>query len=201
MSEEILLHKDQDQFIKNLRQGTAESHLKLEENPLSKAILDPAVTVSDYQKYLIALYGVTASCERQVFPLLSTIVPDLDQRFKADLIVDDLRKTGLPEELINSIPVYQFEFSTIPEALGIMYVLEGSTLGGRVLYKHINQTLGLTYEEGASYFWGYGPQTGVLWKSFIAALTRFVEESDDAAPIIESAKKTFTLIDNWLSSK
>lgn len=198
MSEATAFNTEQDLFFKRLREETAESHQKLEHNPLSKAILTPSVSVQDYQTYLAALFGVTIACEDQVFPAISHIITDLAERYKSSLIIDDLLATGFTEAEIDALPVYRFEFSSVAEALGIMYVLEGSTLGGRILYKHIHEVLGLTSENGASYFWGYGTQTGNLWKSFISSLTQFVDEHDERDGVIGSAKKTFTIIDNWL---
>ncbi|MDR6808375.1 heme oxygenase [Dyadobacter sp. BE34] len=198
MSEAAALDTEQELFFKRLRQETAESHQKLEDNPLSKAILSPSVSEKDYQTYLAALFGLTIACEDQVFPAISHVITDLPDRYKSRLIIDDLLATGLSEAEIDALPVYRFEFSTAAEALGIMYVLEGSTLGGKILYRHIHEVLGLVPENGASYFWGYGAQTGNLWKSFISSLTQFVDENEERDGVIDSAKKTFTIIDNWL---
>lgn len=198
MSEATAFNTGQDLFFKRLRQETAESHQRLEDNPLSKAILTPSVSIGDYQNYLAALFGVTIACEDQIFPAISHVITDLGERYKSRLIIDDLLATGLTESEVDALPVYRFEFASVAEAMGIMYVLEGSTLGGKVLYKHIHEVLGLTPENGASYFWGYGAQTGNLWKSFISSLTQFVDEHAERDGVIGSAKKTFTIIDNWL---
>lgn len=198
MSEATAFNTEHDLFFKRLRQETAESHQKLEDNPLSKAILTPSVSIEDYQSYLAALFGVTIACEDQIFPAISHVITDLAERYKSRLIIDDLLATGLTEAEIDALAVHRFEFSSVAEALGIMYVLEGSTLGGKILYRHIHEVLGLTPENGASYFWGYGAQTGNLWKSFISALTQFVDLHEERDQVIASAKNTFTIIDNWL---
>ncbi|WAC10331.1 biliverdin-producing heme oxygenase [Dyadobacter pollutisoli] len=201
MSETTVFKNDQDLFIKNLRQETAASHQQLEENRLSKAILSPSVSLSDYQAYLSALYAVTIACEDQVFPAISAIIPDLQDRYKSNKIIEDLSFTGMSDVQIDALPVCRFEFSSPSEALGIMYVIEGSTLGGRILYKHIHETLGFDPERGAAYFWGYGTQTGILWKSFISAFSQFAVENDNSSQITDSAVKTFIIIDNWLSKQ
>ncbi|WP_353717452.1 biliverdin-producing heme oxygenase [Dyadobacter sp. 676] len=130
MSEATAFDTEQDLFFKRLRQETAESHQKLENNRLSKAILTPSVSLPDYQGYLAALFGVTIACEDQIFPAISTIVNDLSDRYKSELIIGDLLATGFSEAAIDALPVYRFEYFSTAEALGIMYVLEGSTLGG-----------------------------------------------------------------------
>ena len=198
MNDTTARETDLEQFTKRLRKETAESHQQLEENPLSKALLDPQVSLTDYQVYLSKMYGVTAACEEQVFPLIGNVVPDLTKRYKLDYLISDLRATGLHDEQISEIPVPEFTANSPAEALGIAYVVEGSTLGGRVIYKHIHQKLGFTEDAGASYFNGYGAETGPMWKSFISGLSSYAAVSGESEAIIESAKKTFSIIDRWL---
>jgi heme oxygenase len=201
MNEVTVLGRDEESFIKSLRQETAERHQELEDNQLSKKLLDPTVTLSDYQAYLTKLYSITLACELQVFPVLGNILPDLRTRYKSALIVKDLSRTGLSDDQIRALPIHQFDFSGIADAMGIMYVMEGSTLGGKVIYKHVNERLGLNPESGAAYFWGYGSQTGEMWKSFMSVLKEFAFDNGDSVAIIESAKKTFTVINRWLSDR
>ena len=198
MSEVRSGHSGEDLFVQSLRKQTAASHQKLEDNNLSRAILEADVSVADYQTYLSALYGVTLGCEKAVFPQIQHIIPDLSERFRSQMIEKDLLATGFSASQIDALPVYTFTLSTAAEALGAMYVLEGSTLGGRMLYKHVNKTLGLTADNGACYFWGYGEHTGTMWKSFISAFTQFAQQSGQAENIIDSAIQTFTIIDHWL---
>jgi len=201
MNEAHVFDKEQELFIKNLRQQTAESHQKLEDNYLSRAILSPSVTQADYQKYLSGLYGLTIACEDQVFPKVNHIVPQIEKRYKSGKIIEDLSFTGYSDLKIDELPYYQYKFSTVAEALGIMYVLEGSSLGGRILYKHINEFLGLDLANGAAYFWGYGQETGPMWKSFISEVARYAAENGEGQQIIDSAVKTFTITDTWLSKQ
>jgi heme oxygenase len=198
MSEVPSFHSDQELFVQNLRKQTASSHQKLEDNSLSKALLEEAVSVADYQHYLSALYGITVGCEEMLFPVVEDVVPDINRRYRSELIVNDLLATGFSKEQIAALPVYKFTSKSASEAMGAIYVIEGSTLGGRVLYKHINKKLAFSAENGASYFWGYGDQTGSMWKSFISHFTQFALESGQSAEIINSAIHTFTIIDNWL---
>ena len=156
------------------------------------------MTLADYQTYIAKLYGVTLGCERDIFPQLKALFPDLNERFKSGLILKDLASTGISGTFLANIPVFQFGTSGVAEALGVMYVLEGSTLGGKILYRHIQNVLGLDFENGASYFWGYGPDTGIFWKTFVSSLSTFAVEENCGEEIISSAVQTFTAINNWL---
>jgi heme oxygenase (biliverdin-IX-beta and delta-forming) len=198
MNEIIGIEQDQVAFTKKLREETAESHQKLEENELSKKLLASGVTLADYQAYLIRLYGVNAACEQHIFPVIGHLFPDLDKRSKTDLLVNDLRHTGLSDQQIAEIPVPELRSDSTGSALGTTYVIEGSTLGGRMIFKHIHSKFGFDEKAGASYFAGYGQETGPMWKSFMATLSQYAVESGESADIIQSAKQTFSLIDRWL---
>jgi heme oxygenase len=78
------------------------------------------------------------------------------------------------------------------EALGFLYVLEGSTLGGRVIDKQL-RLRGLS-PEGLSFFQGYGEATGARWKAFCAVL----ERADDKAAAARGARSAFAQIEAWM---
>lgn len=199
MNESVVSRERQELFLKDLRGQTSESHINLEENKYSKAILSPSVVLSDYQQYIAKMYGVAKACENDIFPAVSSVLTDIGERYKSQLILDDLLKIGFSQEQADSIPVFKFEASNTADALGVMYVLEGSTLGGKILYKHINQFLGLNEETGASYFYGYGQQTGLLWKNFITTLADYAVEENCEQGIISSSVDTFNAIGHWLN--
>jgi heme oxygenase len=198
MTEVRSSHSDEESFIKSLREQTAVSHKKLEENYLSKMILNDQVSIVDYQNYLSALYGVTLGCETDLFPFFEDIITDLHARKRSGLIENDLISTGFSKSQVEAVSVYKFAFSSTAEALGAMYVLEGSNLGGRILYKHIHKSLGLTADNGCSYFWGYGENTSMMWKTFISQFSQFAIQTGQAVQIINGAVETFTIIDTWL---
>ncbi|AWH86021.1 heme oxygenase [Flavobacterium album] len=181
-------------FLDNLRQATAKSHTDLEELPISASVTDTNVTNSEYAGYLKLMRDVTADTEENIFPLLEGIIPDLMQRSKTHHIDADLAVLGI-EIGTHSRPVTRNlkEIST-GFALGIMYVVEGSSLGGRVILKNISAALGYDAENGASYFAGYGGQTGSYWKNFLSALSQYEAENQCASEIIEGANFTFDAI-------
>lgn len=190
----------QDIFLKELRTQTHESHQSLEDNKISIQLLSEAVSVKDYQNYLGKMYGLKLGIERNVYPLLKNIFSDLEKRKKAHLIKQDLLATGMDEKEIDAIPVKNFTPTSANEALGIMYVLEGSSLGGRFLYKHVNKMLGLSAEKGAAFFNGYGDETGSMWKIFVSIFTEHAINDGNQQEVISAAKDTFDAVGKWLSA-
>ena len=82
-------------------------------------------------------------------------------------------------------------------ALGAMYVVEGSTLGGAIIARQVERALGLTTESGCAYFRSYGPAISPMWKSFGAVLLASSSpETDDE--IVASANRTFAIMQDWL---
>ncbi|MET0334678.1 MAG: biliverdin-producing heme oxygenase [Rhizobacter sp.] len=80
-------------------------------------------------------------------------------------------------------------------ALGSMYVIEGSALGGQVITPMLQQHLGLTPEAGASYFHGHGARTGAMWRDFREVITRELGDTETAIDAAcTSARRTFTAL-------
>ena len=81
--------------------------------------------------------------------------------------------------------------------LGSMYVVEGSTLGGAMIARDVENRLGLTAETGCAYFRSYGRNVAAMWKSFGAVLMEASSpEADDL--IVGAAQDTFTVMHDWL---
>ncbi|WP_278009613.1 biliverdin-producing heme oxygenase [Flavobacterium gyeonganense] len=75
-----------------------------------------------------------------------------------------------------------------------MYVIEGSTLGGRYILKNITTIAGLDKGQGVSYFNGYGEKTGNYWKSFLIFLEEYEQSYNCGNTIIEGAIYAFDSI-------
>jgi heme oxygenase len=118
-------------LLERLRSATQDVHLQIER---SVRFLDPDATVNDYRDYLARLFGYVAPLEDRLAAVCGD-APDLevDARRKAHLAVIDLRALGLPLYEIGRLPRCAAlpDVSNLQRALGCLYVLEGSTLGGR----------------------------------------------------------------------
>lgn len=87
--------------------------------------------------------------------------------------------------------------ATWPSALGYLYVLEGSTLGGQLLYRHLRETLRLT-RECTNYLRGYESRTGPQWRAFLDVLAPALAESSRSRHLItQAAADTFTSLERF----
>ena len=101
---------------------------------------------------------------------------------------------------IEPVPMTAGLAATLPlrdlaDVLGSLYVIEGSALGGRVIAPQLKRTLGLDQGRGASYFHGFGGETGVMWSNFrVLASLEIGESSRDTVRACQSAKRTFAAL-------
>ncbi|PLQ00699.1 biliverdin-producing heme oxygenase [Cupriavidus pauculus] len=99
-------------------------------------------------------------------PAVRAAVPDIDSRGRAAASQADLA------DLEWAVPVGEIASRGVamPEALGWLYVSEGSTLGAAFLFKAAKDELGLSAEFGARNLAAYPEGRAVAWRNFVAAL-------------------------------
>ncbi|WP_051357199.1 biliverdin-producing heme oxygenase [Azorhizobium doebereinerae] len=160
-----------------LRAGTMEQHLALE------AAVGPLNSLPAYTRYLRGLQAFRTPLERQLAavaipPALSPVRPIP----LAELVVQDRADLG------DHVPVWEetASLSLSPSALfGVFYVLEGSTLGARLLHKQAGQ-LGLGAAHGARHLAEQisSPET---WKQFVGVLDAADDLNMDEAVVAANA--------------
>ncbi len=182
-----------DLFLQTLRQATAPMHTQLEENAISKSLMNPGVSLTDYAFYLRCMGEVMKVYDTQVLPAVSTVITDGANRKKSrdiDMDLDFLYMNGAEKK--ETKPFVGFMGNpSLPYALGYAYVIEGSTLGGRVILKHINQALKIE-QEGAKFFGGYGAETGKYWKDFLQAFCIYILSNKGEEEAIKGAIDGFS---------
>jgi len=189
-------------FLEKLRAATTESHTGLETLPVSTSIMNPAVTDKEYALYLGLMHDVVKDAEENIFPVVYKNVEGLDVHPKAQFIDADLKTLGVAKAQASNPLTQNLDVAAITPAFafGVMYVIEGSSLGGRVILKNINGALGHDSESGATYFSGYGAQTGSHWKAFLGALIQYADVNDSEEEIIAGANFAFDAISAHLTA-
>lgn len=120
-------------------------------------------------RLLGALYRVVQPIEAQLGAIdgLEEWLPDWRSRKRAHLLATDLAALGIAEPAVEAAPVV----STVPGALGALYVVEGSTLGGQVILARLAPRLGATLARSDRYH----RRVDVMlhWRRFVAHLNQF----------------------------
>lgn len=177
-----------------LRQATRAEHEGTESTvPLMKEALTRAEYVQTLQRMYRAVAAWDAWSGQHVPARLANL---LHGRQRSSLLAADLAALNAttPED---QAPVTLPSVTTEAEFLGRMYVMEGSTLGGQYIARHVEETLALEPGVGDAYFRGYGERTGAMWKAFQAVLVEVPERQTEE--VVQAAKAMFAFFGACMS--
>lgn len=180
-----------------LKHQTEAAHQELE--ALMIPWLQSITTQADYALLLKGFYGYFGPLEDAIAPFMNTaILPDVAQRRKASSILADLTTLREPCGDLSQAP-HLPQIQSLPQALGALYVMEGSTLGGKGITKMLLKKEGLNLQlESLQFFNGYGERTGPMWTAFVNVLNSFCGTEAEMAQMVETANQTFSLFKTWL---
>ena len=178
------IQKSTGSLLDDLRAATYAVHQRLHQHVLLKNLISKQIELTDYIPALLALYGFYIG--------------------QQDIIASSTRINWLQKDL----KYFQCDFQHITTCkpprmfdnnakLGYLYVVEGSSLGGQVIYKNLNKSLGLSNTGGARYFYGHGHTTGKMWRELVHTLQ--LQRKHSYPAIIQSARDTFDLLEQWLN--
>lgn len=166
-----------------LREATLEIHGRLERR---LDILGQARTRAGRRALTARFHRFHAEVEAAVEPWLSD-TPGLDFqiRRRTPWLVRDLADLGLePSGAVSMLGV-----GGQSEALGMMYVLEGSTLGGKVIRRGL-EAAGQDM-TGLSFLDPYGAAAGERWRGFQAVLDARIDGPEATAAAVAGAMAGF----------
>lgn len=179
-----------------LREATAAAHERLHGIPVFLALAEGRLDRPAYAGLLRRLLGFHAAVEAALAaaPPLARYGIDLAARRRAPLLQADLAHLGLPAEApLAPVPA----FPGAAEALGALYVTEGSTLGGRQLARGLDHLL--PAGEGRGFLLGHGARHGAMWAACCAAIEACGAEPGGLAGMRSGAAETFAAFEAWFS--
>ncbi|KJH78446.1 biliverdin-producing heme oxygenase [Pseudomonas sp. ES3-33] len=187
-------------LLQYLRSGTGTLHIALEKR---LPFFSPALDLAHYRRIIQAYCGFYKPLERRLLEhaeILSEF--GLADRLKTPTLCFDLLALGLTESAIADLP----QCAALPaitsraDCLGVLYVLEGATLGGQILRREIATRLGLDASTGAAFLEVYGAATGRRWREFIGHLGAATLEAPARDRAVTAARNTFACFESWLDS-
>lgn len=142
--------------IARLRAATGEDHRRLEDRlDAVVRLLDPKQRVRLIRRYAALHIPAEAALRPHLAGLPGL---DFEARCRAPLLQPYAGTLA---------PVFPAPH-TAAEALGMFYVLEGSTLGGRMILREL-ESQGVA-DEALAFLDPYGSETGARWRDFLATL-------------------------------
>ncbi len=165
-------------LITRLRTATNQIHKDLESLPVSKAIMSPQLTPADYIDYLQRMLIIHRTIERCVFPVVAQYIADIEMRKKEMLILRDLTALNASHVVADIFSDAAFQ-NNRAFCMGMLYVSEGSTLGGQYILKNIQKTLAEQVRDATNFLNAYGSHTGSMWKAFTQKLDAYGQTLTD----------------------
>ena len=180
--------------LAHLRAVTRPVHDRLEG---ALGLLNGQLELGAYKEVLTRFYGFWRPWE----PCVAALLQDetlFGPRRRLHLVEADLAALRLSAGDVAALPLCPLPtLHDELEALGSLYVMEGSTLGGRVILQNVGRCLKLDDRSGCAYFTGYGARTGTMWRLFLTRLNE--APAADARRIGNGAIETFERLAWWLT--
>lgn len=184
-----------------LKTETHGDHLNTES--YLKDLMSPQLTLIRYREILRGFQAFYMSLDQlmrlQKSSPAKAYYESLNQKQSLRLS-EDLK--NLESDASESAKVIQADGAEFPKEAslwGLMYVIEGSSLGGQMIAKHLEKTLGLHQANGASFFVGDAAETGAHWRTFLATLNASVA-TDDPDATVDGARSGFRWVGQCLES-
>ncbi len=181
-----------------LRHATAAVHERLHHVPVFAALAEGRLDRAAYVDLLGRLYGFHDPFEAAVDRAGPSGLPPAEWR-RAHLLRSDMAALGQSEATIQRLPRYPVVSSqwTPAWAMGVLYVIEGSTLGGRVLARQLDHLAPQDSEFGRSFLLAGTGMGHVRWRDFCAAIDACGTDTASRAEMVAGAVETFRCFETW----
>lgn len=201
-----------ENLMAELRDATRDAHQRLENLPFAQALSDKELPLESYVGYLRAMAVVHSTLEHELpvesdnriaavwddaMRKLPALQRDLDHF--APQAIRDIPAAHTAAESVAHLLLKRSTASPL-SMLGYLYVLEGSTLGARVLAPWARQTFDLSGDSGLAYLQSYGDAVEEHWHRFRASMDRLELSKPDRSSIVEAALEAFEHIGRLLEA-
>jgi heme oxygenase len=136
--------------LARLRARTRAAHAAIETVPAMARLLAEDVTMNEYVRVLQHMHAFHAAIEPAIAASLEgcPAAVALMDTSRCRALSEDLAWFGVPSIAPPSLP----SLDRCEAALGALYVVEGSSLGGRVIFRHVSASLGVAAGTGGSFY-------------------------------------------------
>lgn len=179
----------EDSRTKRLKAATHAAHERLDKRIMQ---MDPFADRDKYARLVTMQYIFHRDLDALFFDeQLDALLPDLASRRRLGMIEQDFADLGLRVPQAMNPPVFtKGEKVDLGEALGWLYVIEGSNLGAAFLLKYAAK-LGFDENSGARHLAGAPEGRGLHWRTFTAALDHVDLNDDEERKVVAGAEAAF----------
>ncbi len=187
------------QILTALRQATGQTHKEVEKlTPFFRADFNRPL----FLKWLDLMHGFYRQIDRTVGQSSFSSTCGWHYAARCPLIERDLAALAgrAPEDSADPSRILAKlqSLGNTGEIAGMLYVVEGSTLGGNVLLGVLGKRAGVTAASGASFFAPHGENPQPCWAEYVQLLSRLSSEPGTEHDVVHGAKTTFTTLQEWI---
>lgn len=190
-------------IMTRLRTGTAALHQRAEQSAFQRALLAGELPRHGYVEYLRQMCLIHRSFEELLRrlgrhrPALGGVVRE--HLFRETHLTRDLQAFGIAPQTAVPLPATARFIDRVKEIaatnpialLGVHYVFEGSTNGGRFIAKGLRGVCQLAADDGVSYFDAYGDEQPRYWREFKSLMNGLCLTAGEREAIVSAAGDAF----------
>jgi heme oxygenase len=143
-------------MLQSLREQTRDQHRALESQPLLQLLVSSHIDHQHYGRLIRALWAFHQPLEEYLQlsagSLLSLYPGGYHYQPRTPLLAQDIQRLGLSLPETDATAGWLPASSGHAYALGILYVIEGASLGGKLIAPHLAKQLQLSGQTGAAFY-------------------------------------------------
>lgn len=199
-------------LMDSLKEAIAEQHARMEATPFIAALTDGNLPIESYVGLLRAMAVIQGTLDHELALIdggpIRDMLLDRPSRlvhlrkdlslFDGQFVPDIEGAVTHSRRIAERIRRYRVEQPT--DLLGILYVLEGTTLGNTVHLNDVLRVVGDKTAGQAHYYAGYGKETTRYWREFSAAMNALPLDQERRRGLVAAALECFDLLEPLYSA-
>ena len=179
-----------------LKQDTQSAHQKLDHHPYLLKLVSDKLCTKSYAEILNAKWFGLA--ESNIHQHLLNVNDIAHIESKQALINKDIMALQSPIEHTSTPSTCALPLaSNLHQALGVLYVVEGSTLGGQIIAPRVIKALGRT--DVCAFYQCYGANKLTNFKNTLTFIQQNTKNEEQVNQVVEGAKLSFESLYQYLS--
>lgn len=188
----------------DLREHTHHQHERLHEHPCFLALFNQSLSISDYRDLIGRLHGFYQPMDRAIARAISRGAACIDGYVyveRSGFLAQDMYDLGWSAEEIEQSARCTEAFDIVSSASlgGVLYVIEGATLGGAHIDRAARRLLAREDPAGRRFWAWCRAEGGNRWPMTNRYLEDLEAEGAEVSDLRKGAFDTFRLLAEWLA--
>lgn len=197
----VRINRSRSDPVGALRSHTRLLHIALENSSVASALLSPGITLARYAEILVIWSTAWQAIEQWLYKSpfgneVAILLPrPRARRAAADLAYLSRSGNRFPPAAppCSAFDTADFESVNLSGFIGICYVVVGASLGSIVIARHLDTTLAVNAEKGASFF-SAGSEDDLSWTQWVRCANEVLTSENDIASACDGARLAFEIL-------